>query len=242
VRLLPGRWLKVTTGKIYKRKYQSYQWGAVIDLSTGSLDNLIRIFASEPETHADTLEGRGPARYAVIPKLGSIVVKCYKRGGVISRINKQYYLKTGAVRSKKEFEFLLAAAKSGASVSKPIAYASLGGIFYKAWLITEVIEDHISFARLSRDKKEKAVTLMPSIARNIRRLIQNKIHHVDLHPGNILIDKYDRNYIIDFDKAYYFSGSRDKLTGLYQKRWNKAVHKHRLPEVLTSLPLFQRTP
>ncbi len=232
----------MTIGKIYKQKYQSYQWGAVIDLSTGSLDNLIRIFAFEPETHADTLEGRGPARYAVIPEMGSVVVKCYKRGGVLSWINKEYYLKTGAVRSKKEFEFLLAAAKAGVSVSKPIAYASLGGVLYKAWLITEVIEDHVSFARLSRDKKEKAVTLMPSIARNIRRLIQNKMHHVDLHPGNILIDQSDRNYIIDFDKAYYFTGSRDKLAGLYQKRWNKAVYKHSLPGELTSLPLFQRNP
>jgi len=227
----------VTTDKVYKQKYQSYQWGAVIDLSTGSLDNLIRIFKSKSEAHAGILEGREPARHAVIPELGSIVVKSYKRGGVISRINKQYYLKTGAVRSQKEFEFLLAAAKAGASVSKPIAYVSRGGAFYKAWLITEVIEDYVSFAKLSRDTKEKAVTLIPSIAQNIKRLIQNKIHHVDLHPGNILIDKYDRNYIIDFDKAYYFTGSGDKLAELYQKRWNKAVRKHRLPGVLGSLPL-----
>lgn len=237
-----GRWLKVTIGKIYKQKYKSYQWGAVSDLNAGILDNLIRLFTSEPKTHVDTLEGRGPALYAIISGLGHVVVKSYKRGGVLSWFNKEYYLKTGEVRSKKEFEFLVAAAKAGVSVSKPIAYASRGSGVYKAWLITEAIESHVSFARLSRDEKEKALALMPSIVENIKRLIQNKIHHVDLHPGNILIDKYGRNYIIDFDKAYYFTGSRDKLGGLYQKRWNKAVYKHRLPEVLTSLPLVQRNP
>lgn len=230
----------MTVGSIYKQKYQSYQWGAVVGLSTDSLDNLIRIFTSEPKTHPDPLEGRGPARYAVIPGLGPVFVKFYKRGGLISRINKEYYLKTGAVRSEKEFEFLIAAAKAGVSVSRPIAYASRGGAFYKAWLITEVIKDHVSFAGLSRSKKEAAFALMPSIAKNIKRLIHNKIHHVDLHPGNILIDKSGRNYIIDFDKACYFTGSRDRLAGLYQKRWNKAVHKHRLPGVLTSLPLVRR--
>lgn len=147
-------------------------------------------------------------------------------------------MKIGKIRSRKEFEFLLNAEKAGVRVPTPVVYASQGFPFYKAWLITEEITEHRSFAELCLDEKEKALGLIPEISHNIRLLIKNKIHHVDLHPGNILIDQNNKNYIIDFDKAYY-STNKTRLIKKYQQRWTRAIHKYKLPEILTDLQLTE---
>jgi len=118
-----------------------------------------------------------------------------------------------------------------------VAFASRGFPFYRAWLITRKIEGYVSFAQICFDKKEKALEFIPEISRNIQLLIKNGIHHVDLHPGNVIIDKNNRIYIIDFDKAHYSLQGRSGLAERYQRRWTKAVHKYRLPDACADLML-----
>lgn len=129
------------------------------------------------------------------------------------------------------------AKKAGVRVPTPLAYATQGRLFYKTWLITREVENHNSFIDLCRNDKKKAAALLPEISRSIKRLIKNRIHHVDLHPGNILIDKNNKNYIIDFDKAYFHGKNGKILAGKYQKRWAKAIKKYNLPEEFSTLDL-----
>lgn len=215
----------------------SYAFGCRHRLNATSLDILIDLFQSPSTDKTAALEGRASPRFAVLPEAGPVVVKAYKRGGLISRINKDRYFKIGRLRSQREFYFLMAAKKAGVRVPEPVAYASTVSPFYKAWLITKKIKGHRSFAELCRKHPEKAMALMPEISRNINSLIKNKIHHVDLHPGNILLDGNNTILIIDFDKACRYSKNKTRLARAYQNRWTRAVHKYKLPEPLAPLEL-----
>jgi len=219
--------------------HRFYSFGCLQNLGTPSLDILIDIFQSPSTDETAVLEGRGAPRFAILPEAGSVVIKAYKRGGLISRINNDRYLKVGQIRSQREFDFLIAAGQAGVKVPEPVAYASTGSPFYKTWLITKEIKDNTSFAGLCQRDKEKAQFLIPEISLSINSLIENKIHHVDLHPGNILLDGSSNIYIIDFDKARRYSKSKARLAMAYQNRWKRAVHKYNLPETLAALELGQ---
>ena len=73
---------------------------------------------------------------------------------------------------------------------------------------------------------------MQSTAEQITLLVRNNILHVDLHPGNVVIDDRRQVYLLDFDKGRIYRGSREKLKDRYIARWRRAVDKHRLPDML----------
>jgi 3-deoxy-D-manno-octulosonic acid kinase len=225
------------TLKIREEKHRSYGFGSLHPLSTGTLDTLIDIFQEESKEKPDFLEGRVAPRFASIPEAGPVVIKFYKRGGWMARVNKELYLRISKIRSRKEFEFLVRAGKAGVSVPTPVAFVSRGGLFYRAWLITKEIADPVSFAQLCLDERKNVLDLIPEISRNIRLLIENGIHHVDLHPGNILIDKKRKIYIIDFDRARCCSAAGSDLAEKYQRRWARAIRKYSLPDVYSDLRL-----
>jgi 3-deoxy-D-manno-octulosonic acid kinase len=76
---------------------------------------------------------------------------------------------------------------------------------------------------------------MKSAVDQISRLIDNDIYHVDLHPGNVVVDREDRVFLVDFDKGYVFRGKKEKLRKKYLARWERAVRKHRLPIMLSEI-------
>ncbi|MCK5312865.1 MAG: hypothetical protein KAJ62_12185, partial [Desulfobacteraceae bacterium] len=79
--------------------------------------------------------------------------------------------------------------------------------------------------------------LLPLISDNIIKLIKSSIHHKDLHPGNIIIDKSEKPFVLDFDKAYNFRGSKEELADRYIQRWQRAIKKYNLPEELLEIHL-----
>lgn len=225
--------------KTRRVKYRSYTIGSSLSLCRDTLDALIGIFEQPPDTKPACLEGRAGPRFISIPEAGAVVVKFYKRGGWLARVNRERYLNIFKPRSEKEFEFLLLAARAGAVVPEPVAFVSRGMPFYKAWLVTKAVTAPVSFMRLCLDKRDEALALMPAISHQISLLIEKGIHHVDLHPGNILIGGNDTPYIIDFDKARFCVSSRAGLARKYQRRWTKAVDKYRLPSVYRDLNLSE---
>lgn len=183
------------------------------------------------------LEGRAAVRFTALPETGPVVIKSYKRGGLISRINQDRYLNLGSIRSHREFDFLIVAQNAGVRVPVPVAYAATRSWLYKTWLVTKKIEGYRSFAALCRENPKQALTFIPEISRNIVRLIQHRIHHVDLHPGNIILDNTDTVFIIDFDKARRYANHTPRLAAAYQDRWARAIHKYNLPRPLGALAL-----
>ena len=223
---------------MFKEKYRSYEFGSLSKLNTDVFDQFISIFDSgkieKPET---VLTGRSNVTQINIDKVGSLVVKPYLRGGFVSCFNKQRYLFAKKQRNVIEFEFLLLAQQAGVNVPEPFAYASYGSLFYKAWLITKKIENAQNYVELCLIDEKKAVTLLPSICKNINKLIDISIFHVDLHPGNIVLNDSNKVFILDFDKACYVTGDKGKLKTKYMQRWQRAVEKYELSDKLLNLPL-----
>ncbi|SMC45801.1 3-deoxy-D-manno-octulosonic acid kinase [Desulfocicer vacuolatum DSM 3385] len=217
--------------------HKNYSFASDRLLSNTSLDKLIDIFRSNPGHGTHMLEGRIPPQFLILPETGSIVIKSYQRGGWMARINKDRYLNTGQIRSKREFDFLIAAEKAGITVPLPVAYASVGFPFYKTWLILKEVKEHRSFVRVCLEDRKRALGFLPEISNAINRLIKHNIQHVDLHPGNILLNGDNKIYIIDFDKARYWSKSKSRLKKSYHQRWGRAVQKYKLPEEISALDL-----
>lgn len=123
----------------------------------------------------------------------------------------------------------------GISAPEPIAFAYRGSFFYQAWLVTREIKQHLTLAQISLSDQNLAGILMQEVVKQISILINKNILHVDLHPGNIIVNQQNQIYFIDFDKGSIYSGSKNKLKGRYVSRWNRSVLKHKLPKILTEL-------
>ena len=124
---------------------------------------------------------------------------------------------------------LEAVRRLGVRAPRPVAFAHRGFLLYHCWLVTGEIENHRTLAALSRVDPRQAVSLTGAVAVEIDRLIHHRIHHVDLHPGNVLIDSQQRVFVIDFDKARHTRLDPQDLRKRYIRRWQRAVSKHRLP-------------
>ncbi len=198
-------------------------------------DQLIRLISSPPKDSSHELSGRASIRYADIVKLGKVAIKYYMRGGIFGKFVTRRYLKIGKTRGELEFEFLETVRQLGIKAPKPLVYADKGGLFYHAWLVTEVIHDTINLAELSTQDEDRTSRLLLELVRQIAILIKSRIWHVDLHPGNVLVDKNDDLHILDFDKAEYFRGTDYQLRDKYLFRWRRAAIKHGLPDMLTEI-------
>jgi len=93
------------------------------------------------------------------------------------------------------------------------------------------VERHHTLAQLSLANESGAKKRMAAVCSQVRTLINHGILHVDLHPGNILVNPEGRVFLIDFDKARWYKNSRG-LKEKYLCRWRRAVDKHGLPSFL----------
>ena len=215
--------------------YNAYQFGTCTPLTELQLTRLIGFFSQPPPDTDSVLGGRGSVSYHWIDDLGSVVVKHYKRGGLVGRLVRRRYIKWGKSRSQLEFELLQKAGELGINVPEPLVYANRGGLIYRAWLVTREIKSPVSLARLSLDDEKRTRRVMTPVIEQILRLIEHRIVHVDLHPGNVLIDSRDRVFLLDFDKGKIHRGNKTRLRERYVKRWQRAVSKHGLPDYLNEM-------
>jgi 3-deoxy-D-manno-octulosonic acid kinase len=221
---------------ILTRTIDSYRFGFSLNLTEPQLSTLAGLFDHPTKTNdVSLLGGRTSVTLAQLDGIGSVVIKYYRRGGLMRYIIKQHYLKLGKTRAQREFELLQTVSNLGLNVPQPIAYAHRGRLLYRAWLITREIYQPLSLARLSLQEENKARKAMESVIEQISVLIQNNILHVDLHPGNIVVDAAGKIYLLDFDKGHVYYGNKTKLRNRYINRWQRAVSKHRLPEMLTEM-------
>jgi 3-deoxy-D-manno-octulosonic acid kinase len=181
------------------------------------------------------LDGRNEVIPSHISTIGNIVVKRYSRGGVVQHFQQRRYLKLGDTRCQKEYEMLVKLRHEEVNVPEPVAYVWKGWPLYKCWLITKKIDNHKSLAEIAKTDVKSAEHFTVLMIEQILKLIKHNIHHVDLHPGNVIVDEKGKVYIIDFDKAVQFSNGRNILRDKYIARWKRAVIKHHLPESLITI-------
>lgn len=131
------------------------------------------------------------------------VLRHFRRGGLIGRINRDLYLNLGVERSRAMQEFALLGWMRGKAlpVPRPVAarYAPVG-LFYRADIITERIPEARPLAEALRDKRLPA-EVWRAVGRVVRRLHDHGVYHSDLNCRNILLDDQQAAWVIDFDKC-----------------------------------------
>ncbi len=212
--------------------YGQYRIGSTAGLTAGQMDLLIEAFRAAGEKPGGILTGRTQIQAKELPGAGRVVIKAYHRGGALRRINRRTYLGPGKPRSQAEFERLQQVRRIGVNAPEPLAFAVRGRLLYHAWLITKELPDVRPLSAISLDAPPAAAAAMPALTEQVQRLIRSRIHHVDLHPGNVLLDAQSRVYLIDFDQSRISRSSAQKLARRYCRRWQRAVLKYSLPREL----------
>jgi len=155
----------------------------------------------------------------------------YLRGGVIAKLLKDKYLGLRITRSRawKEWSLLQQMADKGLPVPVPVAASVIKkGLFYQADLVTEYIHDTQTLAdRLETAALEK--DMWKDIGACIQRFHQHSVYHSDLNAKNILIDKENKVYLIDFDQCSFKQASGWKRANLerLKRSLDKFVSKSR---------------
>jgi 3-deoxy-D-manno-octulosonic acid kinase len=217
------------------KTYDSYHFGSSSELSDQQLQRLISLFDKPTSKAHSVLGGRSSVATAHLEGIGSVVVKYYTRGGLIRYLVKRRYLRWGKTRCQVEYELLQKARGLGVNTPEPIAYAYRGGLFYQGWLVTREIKERHTLAELSRADEERTQIVMQDVISQVSTLIKNRILHVDLHPGNVLVGNGDRVFLLDFDRACISRRDKNKLRDHYIRRWRRAVIKHRLSGMLCDI-------
>lgn len=213
---------------------EPYKIGYSEIISTDHAEDIIKLIKNPSGESSSVLGGRRKVNIYELANIGRVAVKHYLRGGLLHYLVKEKYVKWGKTRGQLEFEWLHLVRQLGISAPEPIAFVFDGQRFYKCWLITREIKNHKTFAELSFTPQNNLEELMDGVLAQVFILIQNRILHVDLHPGNVLIDNEGKAFIIDFDKAKFFKGSNTDLRYRYISRWQRAVKKHGLPGLLST--------
>jgi len=227
----------MSTAKI--KTYDSYHFGSPSHIANQQLKQLIKFFNLPKHTINSALGGRTSITVARLEGIGSVVIKYYRRGGAIRYLIKQRYLKYGKTRCQIEYELLQKVRNLGINAPEPVAFAYRGRLFYQCWLVTREIKDHQTLVQISRSNEEHARMVMKEVVKQVSMLIKNKILHVDLHPGNVIVDNQNQVYLLDFDKGGIFTGEANALRSRYRRRWDRAIQKHRLPEMLSEVNAFK---
>jgi len=147
-------------------------------------------------------QGRG-STYFISVNHNHIALRHYQRGGLIRHFLFDQYLWLGLrdTRAWKEIHVLDFIIEKGLPAPQPVAIRILRqGAFYTADIMTLVIEqsstlaDQLRQSRLSQDQWR-------NIGWTIKRFHDAGVDHADLNANNILIDRENAVYLIDFDRA-----------------------------------------
>ena len=213
--------------------YRGHRFGDAIPLTTSQRDILIAGFRSRDDAPPEVLGGRQAVQRIDLAGVGPVVVKQFARGGLVRHFNRQTHVRWGPTRCAREMNWLQRALQLGLFVPQPVTWCDDGGrLVYRCWLVTKTVPNTVSLAQVGLQDPDRLIGVFPGVNRQMTILIDNHIHHKDMHPGNILVDDTGKVFFLDFDKATAYRGSRRRLAARYLHRWRKAVNKYGLPQKL----------
>lgn len=132
-----------------------------------------------------------------------VITKRYRRGGMIGKILRHSYLRIYGCQPRmlEELELLEQLMALELPAPKPIAAViEKHSLFYSGYLLMEFIPDTNTLASFLL-KKELTPLTWQKIGKTIRRFHDASVFHADLNATNILLDKDENIYLIDFDKS-----------------------------------------
>lgn len=128
----------------------------------------------------------------------SAVLRHYRRGGLVARVSRQYYVWAGAHRTRAfaEFALLDRMFRQGLPVPEPLGAAWWrSGLVYRAAIVVARIAGATTLAR----SLELADPVR--VAAAILQMHDADVWHADLNAFNILLDPTGRVWLIDFDRG-----------------------------------------
>lgn len=146
--------------------------------------------------------GRG-VTWFVKDELRHMVLRHYYRGGMVGKLVRDRFWFEGVAASRAMVEFSLLADmyEQGLPVPRPLAARmTKQGPFYRADILIERIrgaKDLVALLKLGPIRD--AVWLQ--IGQTLRRFHEAGVYHADLNSHNVLLDKSDKVWLIDFDKG-----------------------------------------
>lgn len=154
----------------------------------------------------DAIEGEARGRgttYFVRTLERPLVLRHYRRGGLIARLSADRYVWRGeaATRPFAEWHLTYHLARAGLPVPTPIAARYVrGGLTYRGDLLTVRLEDTLSLAAGLEMDALPLITWV-TIGRCIRRFHDFGVCHADLNAHNVLLGTADAVHLIDFDRG-----------------------------------------
>lgn len=218
-----------------KRKLRGTGFWLAPGLESFDPQGLLEALELPANGQSSVLGGRGCVTHTEVAGLGRVVIKHYTRGGVLGRFIRHVYFRCGPLRSRVEFDLLDQVRALGVNAPEPLAIAVRGMLFYRTWLVIREVPEKQTLADLAQRDEDRAREVMKKLVAQMEILVRNGIYHIDLHPGNVLVQPDDTIFIIDFDKACHFRGRINELRDRYIIRWRRAVIKHALPQSLSEV-------
>ncbi|WP_418113741.1 3-deoxy-D-manno-octulosonic acid kinase [Vibrio scophthalmi] len=162
-------------------------------------------------------KGRGTTWFVQLDSMQG-ALRHYRRGGLFGKLVEDNYWFSGwdKTRSAAEFSLLLSLREAGVNVPKPIAARAVKSrLTYQADLLSERIPAARDLVSILQEKPLPA-EIYQRIGLEIRKMHDAGVNHTDLNIHNILLDKQDKVWIIDFDKCQQQEGDSWK-----QDNWDR---------------------
>lgn len=193
------------------------------------------------DTSDEIRTSRGSFWVTMLPGGRKVIVRQYKRGGLIARfITESFYylpyINWPKWRSFSEFENTLYLKEKNFCVPMPLFAVSrkLSAWRYEAFIGYEYLEGSqnlllesrgLSFTRLNETFYE--------VGKLACNMLDLGVMHSDLHLGNVLLQG-TKIYIIDFDKSYRINQRTDydKCRMKLIDRWRRSLRRHNMTEDL----------
>ena len=175
------------------------------------------LFDQIPASVVSNNNGRGTVYFRSLPTQAgncNVVVKQYRRGGMVRHFNKNLYWHGHHSQSRAwlEFKLLIKMTAMGLPVPTPVAARAKRTFLhlYESTIITQEIEQSKTLADCLKLHSDQPVdhTLWQNTGETIKRFHTANIYHADLNASNILIGGNDQVYLIDFDKGQLLPDNR----------------------------------
>ncbi len=166
----------------------------------------------------DQAAGRGNALMLDTP-FGPAVLRHYLRGGAAAKISRERYVFLGYTRSRPVAEANLLSRLSALGLPVPEVLGAIcwrHGLTYSGALLTKRIPEAEPLA----DLMSALVNTDPvwtAIGHSLQRFHAAGIYHADLNARNILIDKLQTVWLIDFDRGQVMRPGDPRLQGNLQR-------------------------
>lgn len=157
-----------------------------------------------------------------VHRRGQVVLRPYRRGGAIARVNERTYLSSGRFQKEAHIHRLLW--EQGFPTVEPLGYAfrpySFGveGIYFTRY--TNALPWAHAF--------ERTAELLPQFKRMLDALCLWGLHAPDLNATNFIIDEGGCLLALDWDRAVWSEPGK-ALHELYLRRLDRSLHRLNAP-------------